>query len=321
MITINSRLKRINYSTIKDRSLKMIWVVFRTILLIGLAYLILYPIMVKISVSFMSRTDMNDLSVHWIPRSPTLENFRDVFMLIDYPKYLLTTFFDAFCITILQMASCTLVGYGFAKFNFKFKKLLFFFVILTLVVPQQAYSVSSFMIFRNFDFFGIGGLFGWDMGSLLNTPFPGIIISIGCQGTKNGLFIYIMKLFFEKLPKEMEESAWIDGAGIFKTFTKIMLPNTIPALTTVGVLSFVWRWNDLYFASTYTPRFNLMPLLLNDLTWQISQMVGRSDTGTVYISMITNAAALLILIPLVIFFLLVQRVFVEGVEHTGLSGG
>lgn len=319
MIT-TTKLKKINSIVIKDRILKALWSLGRTVLLVGLAYLILYPILVKISVSFMSYSDMNDLSVRWIPRSPTLDNFKQVLYMIDYPEYFFTTLLDAILITVLQMLSCTLAGYGFAKFNFKFKKLLFFFVIFTLVIPQQAYGVSSFMMFRNFDFFGIGSLFNWSGGSLLNTPWPGIILSIGCQGTKNGLFIYIMKLFFEKLPKELEESAWIDGAGVFKTFTKIMLPNTTPALITIGVLSFVWRWNDLYFASTYTPKTKLMSLILSQLSYQVTHMIGMSNAGKEYISMITNAGALLIVLPLVIFFLLIQRMFVEGVEHTGLSG-
>ncbi len=317
-----SKLRHIAPEVVKSKATHVVWVIFRTVLLLGLAYLILYPILVKLSVSFMSRADMSDMSVHWIPRHPTLANYRDVLQLIDYFQYLAVTLLDTVGVTLLQLIACTLVGYGFARFNFRFKKLLFFCVILTLVVPQEAYRVSSYMMFRNFDFFGLGSIFHFKLGSLLNTPLPAIILSIGCQGTKNGLFIYIMRLFFESLPKEIEESAWVDGAGVFRTFVRIMLPNTVPALTTVGVLGFIWRWNDLYAASTYTPNWKLMALLLNRLTTEITRAEGGMSAAldNVRVSMLTNAGALLILLPLIILFLIVQRFFIEGVEHTGLTG-
>lgn len=314
------RRRTVSGYKVKSKALKWIWAVLRTVLLIGLAYIILYPVLVKLSVGLMSRSDMNDMTVHWVPKNPSLDNFKEVLRLIDYGEYFFTTLFTTVATTLLQVAACTFAGYGFARFHFKGRNFLFFLAILTLVVPQQAYSVSSYTMFRNFDFFGIGGLFGWDMGSLLNTPWPAMILAIGCQGTKNGLLIYIMRNFFQNLPKEVEESAWVDGAGVFRTFTRIMLPNTVPALTTITVFSFVWSWNDLYFASTYAPNMKLMPLILNQLSWQIQQILGRSNVDVIQISMLTNAAALLILLPLLIFFLIVQRFFIEGVERTGLTG-
>lgn len=110
--------------------------------------------------------------MHWVPKNPSLDNFKEVRASLITASISSPPFSPTVATTLLQVAACTFAGYGFARFHFKGRKFLFFLAILTLVVPQQAYSVSSYTMFRNFDFFGIGGLFGWDMGSLLNTPWP-----------------------------------------------------------------------------------------------------------------------------------------------------
>lgn len=297
------------------------WKLFRLGLIIGIAYVILHPLLVKVSVAFMSKSDMYDMTVQWVPRHPTLASFTEVLELIDYGKYFLTTMAVSGGAMLIQLTSCALAAYGLARFNFRGRGLLFGLVILTLVVPQQTYMVTTYGQYRYFDLYGILGLFGVAPRSLVGTPWPLMLMSFGCQAAKNGLFIYILRQFFARLPGELEEAAWVDGAGVGTIFLKVMLPNAGPALTTVGVLSFVWTWNDLYTASTYMSSLPLFSTLLNSLTFSISRATaGPSVVDTVQLSMLTNAGALLIILPLIVLFILAQKMFVQGVERTGLTG-
>lgn len=306
----------------KQRMVRWIWTLFRFGIIVGVSYVILYPLFVKISVALMSRSDMYDMTVKWIPRSVTAENFQTVLDLVDYGTYFFNTLLTSSLATVLQLFSCTLAAYGFARFQFRGKNPLFFLVILTLVIPPQTYMVTTYMQYRFFDGYGVLGLFGMgSVGSLINTPWPLILMSLGCQALKNGLFIYVLRNFFAKLPGELEEAAWVDGAGVMRIFTSVMLPNAGPAITTVTVLSFVWTWNDLYTVSTFMPGMKLFPTLLNTISFSIQQAVGGASViDTVQLSMLTNAATLLIIAPLLVFFLITQRFFVEGVARTGITG-
>lgn len=298
-----------------------LWSLARFGLIIGIGYVILYPLLTKISVAFMSEKDMYDMTVQWVPRMPTLANFTEVLELIDYGKYLLTTVAVSLGAMLVQLASCSLAAYGLARFEFRGRSVIFALVILTLVVPQQTYMVSTYGQYRNFDGYGLLAPFLKDPISLLGTPAPLLLMSFGCQAAKNGLFIYILRQFFARLPGELEEAAWVDGAGVGTIFLRVMLPNAGPALTTVGVLAFVWTWNDLYTASTYMSSLPLFSTLLNDLSFSISRATGgQSVVDTVHLSMLTNAGALMIIAPLIVLFILAQRMFVQGVERTGLTG-
>lgn len=307
---------------IKQKAASWIWALFRVGIIIGISYVILYPLLVKLSISFRSKSDMYDMTVKWIPKKITLDNFKEVVQLVDYNTYFIHTLLISAMSTVVQLFSCTLAAYGFARFRFRGRNILFFIVLLTLIVPPQTYLVTSYMQYRFFDFFGLLGLFGVkSVVSLINTPWPSLIMSFGCQALKNGLYIYILRQFFARLPTELEEAAWVDGAGVFRIFYAVMLPNAVPALTTVTVLSFVWTWNDLYTVSTYMPGMKLFPTLLNSIGFTIQQASGgASAIDTVRLSMLTNSATLMIIGPLILFFLITQRFFVKGVERTGLTG-
>ena len=294
---------------------------FRLGIIVGIGYVILYPLLVKVSVALMSPSDMYDMTVKWVPRQPTSDNFREVLSLIDYWKYFFTTLGVSLGATLAQVASCTLAAYGFARFRFRGRRALFFLVILTLCVPQQTYMVTTYMQYRYFDGFGLLSFFGVTPQYLIGTPWPLMLMSLGCQAAKNGLFIYVLQQFLARLPGELEEAAWVDGAGVGRIFWQIMLPNAGPAMVTVSVLSFVWCWNDLYTASTYMPSMPLFSTLLNNLAFQISRAEGGGSViDTVRLSMLTNAGALLIIAPLIVLFLVAQRFFVQGIERTGLTG-
>ncbi len=292
-------------------------------MVIAVAYVILYPILTKISIAFMSKSDMYDMSVNWIPKNPTFENFKSVFKYSDFWGAFINTITLSALATIIQTATCALTAYGFARFEFKGKKILFLCVILMLIVPQQTYSTTAYLQFKNFNFFGLLSLFGSDWSiSLINTKWPVLILSLGCAALKNGLFIYILRQFFYNLPKSLEEAAWVDGAGVFRIFRSVMLPNAVPALVTIMVFAFVWTWNDLYAAQTFMPSYPVFATFLSSLSYDMAAALrGEMEVIDTYaISTVTNAAALMIIAPILAFFFAAQRYFVEGIERTGLTG-
>src|SRR5690606_16390280 len=153
----------------RSRVLGIAWALIRTLLLFGMGYIILFPILVKISSSFMGFEDLFDSSVNWIPRRFTLEHYQTVFLAMEYPKTLLHSAVLAGGVSILQVASCMLVGYGLARFDFPGKRLLFACVIFTLIVPPELMLAPLYINLRYFDLWGLipGGGF-----NLLNTQWP-----------------------------------------------------------------------------------------------------------------------------------------------------
>lgn len=162
---------------------RVVWYVFRFLLLLGVCYVILFPFYSKIASSFMSPEDFVDVTVRLVPKYPTLDIYRAIITENGYLTALLNTFILAGSCALLQTFVCCLVGYGFAKFKFKFNKLLFLLVIFTMIVPHSTLQLSMFMEFRYFDILGIlnllgGGVVDWlrllenPSLNLINTYWP-----------------------------------------------------------------------------------------------------------------------------------------------------
>ena len=202
---------------------KWLWILFRTALIAGLAFMILFPLSTKISRSFMTWEDVNDPTVYYIPRNFTLDNFRVAWTGLQYPITLLKSIGITGMVTLLQTASCTLVAYGLARFDFIGKKFLFATIILTLLIPPQAILTPLYLRFRYFNpvqIFITGGIMSGI--SLINTLVPFVILSATALAFKSGLYIYMLRQFFTNMPKELVESAFMDGCGHFRTFYRIM---------------------------------------------------------------------------------------------------
>lgn len=297
--------------------MSLAWSFTRMVLVVGICFIIIYPILVKLSSSLMSVEDLFDLTVSWIPKRFSFQtivgNYRDVFREMNYPRAFLNSTVLALLVSVLQMASCTVVGYGFARFQFFGSNILFALVILTLLVPPQMVMIPMFLNFRFFDFFGLLET----PINLLGTYWPFVLTSITSMGLKNGLFIYIMRQFFKGMPKSLEEAALVDGAGQIKTFFTIMLPGAAPALLIVFLFSFVWQYNDLFLTTMYMRESRtLLPFMLERLTLVFDNM----DYSDEYISVIINTGMILFITPLLILYAFLQRYFVESVERTGIVG-
>jgi len=301
-----------------------LWNILRTVLILGICFLILYPIFIKATTSLMEERDMYDVTVTNIPKHLTLYNFRAAIELMQYPKAFFNSLVLSLMVSALQLISCTLVGYGFARFNFPGKKFFFTLVILVLIVPPQTLSIPLFMSFRYFNPLGFLGS-GQHGINLLDSLWPFAMIASTTMGLKNGLYIYIIRQYFRGMPKELEESGLVDGAGYFKIFYSIMLPGAIPILSTTFLFSFVWQWTDSFYSGILLKSYQILPKALGSLSRAVGQWLGQ-QMGTEYVvapaltSQINNAGSLLIILPLLILYIVVQRSFVESINRAGIVG-
>jgi multiple sugar transport system permease protein len=300
----------------------LFWSVIRYLLLIGLAFLILYPLLVKLSNSFMSPQDLIDGTVRFIPRQFTWFNYKTVIEYTSFFKGLSNTFGISFLSGMIQMLVCTMVGYGLARFNFKGKGIVFSLVVLTILIPPQTYMISLYMKFSFFDLFGLLSTFTGGTVRLMDSMWPMAILSIIGFGFKNGLYILIMRQYFKGIPKELEEAAYVDGSGLFRTFSMIILPLSFSMMITIFVFSFSWQWTDSFYSSMFFSQFKLLSnsllvgfegLMMEGATIGLKQ--GQPLTAT-----LTNTMSLLVVIPLIMVYLFAQKYLVEGIEHSGIVG-
>ncbi|MFC7682163.1 carbohydrate ABC transporter permease [Paenibacillus sp. GCM10028914] len=300
----------------QEKAKYWLWIVVRTVLITGFCFIILFPLFLRLSVAFRSKTDIYDPTVLWIPKTFTLDNLKIAIGATDYWSSLLNTFLISTGTTLIQLASCALAAYAFARLKFRGSGLLFGLVIFTIVVPPQTIMIPLYLTYRYFDLFGIVGvLTGKSSLNLIDTFWPFLLSSATAMGLKNGLYIYIFRQFFRGIPKEIEEASLVDGAGVFKTFYRIMLPNAVPAIVTVVLFSFVWQWNDSYYVSLFLSKVKVLSTQLMDMGMALG-----SEPDLVYQSMLLNTGVLLLMGPLIILYLFVQRYFVESVERTGIVG-
>lgn len=295
----------------------VVWVIARALFLIGMGFVLLYPLLMALSISFRTRADLLDPSVVWIPKHFTLENIEFAWKELEYLTSLKNTALLSLVSSLLQIISCAVVAYGFARFKFPGKNLLFALVIFTIVVPEQVLFIPKYLMYQDFNFLGIGwivSLFTGEKVNLLNNPLVMYLPALLGVGIRSGLFIYIFNQFYRNLPRELEEAAYIDGCGYYATFLRIVLPNARTSVLTVFLFSVVWYWNDYFQASMYFVNMNTLSTMLARL----------SDTAINFESTLKSvrlqAGSLLLILPMLILFLCFERFFTEGLERSGIVG-
>jgi len=308
--------------TLKRKLPLFLWSVFRLILLIGISYVILYPVIAKLALAFMDRADLNDVTVKWLPRHFTLDNIKTVSKIVDYIPALFRTVGVCLVISLIEVFVCALSAYGFARFHFKGRGLLFALVIGTLVVPPQTYIVQLYNRLQSFDIFGIIGLFNGGEGiNLLGGVVPFIVLGVTGMGIRCGLYIFIMRQTFRALPKEIEEAAKVDGARTWRTFWQIMLPNAVPTIVVCFVLAFVWQWNDTFYTGLFSPSLNTLAQIFSRLNVLITNYLGSwSYVSDSYTRLLCSVGSLLAIAPIMVFYAFCQKAFVQGTERSGLVG-
>ncbi len=281
-----------------------IWSIVRLIFLCGLSFVVLYPFLISISVSFRTLEDITDPSVLWIPKHFTLDNLKMAWETMKYPYALAKSFEMCVLSSLMQVASCAIVGYGFARFKFRFQGLLFGLVIFTFVIPPQTVFLPTYMMYKTYNI----------LDSTLTMWLPALF----GVGIRSGLFIYIFRQFYRGLPREIEEAALVDGCGHYQTFWKIILPNVKTAILTVFLFSIVWYWNDYYNSTMYFSNSNTVTMALSKFKGLLETGSGKQDPYLV--SAANQAACLLSVVPVLLLYVVCHRFFTEGIERTGIVG-
>ncbi len=296
-----------------------VWPFFRAVIIFGLSFVILYPILYMISTSLRPQVEMNDPSVMWIPKTIRLENFVEVWNAIDYPNTLWNTLVLNIVSSVLQVGTCALTGYGFARFKFKGKNFFFALVLLQIIVPVQIILIPQYSQFRYFDIFGLFNALTGSTLNLVDTNLSMYIPALMCNGIRAGLFIYLFRQFFRGLPKELEDAAYLDGCGPFKTFISVMIPNAASSFLTVFIFSIVWYWNDYYVSSMYFTKANTISLKIdgigNIVSMYLTGEIGMASDFIVWM----EAGCLLAITPIVIMYIFLQKYFTEGIARAGLA--
>lgn len=301
---------------------------FRDILLIAISVIILYPLFYMVTIAFRPIDQIWDPSVVWISKSLTWDNMQKTIEHIDYWNVLWRSVRLTAISSVLTVVSCSLAGYGFARFRFKGRELLFMCVLFTIMVPAETIIIPSYTQFWKFDFFGLGYLAFPFLKepftvNLLNTEMTLYIPALFGNGIRAGLFIYLFRQYFRGLPKELEEAANIDGCNAFTTYLRIAVPSSRLTMMTVFLFSSIWYWNDYYFTSMYmnnartvSSTVAALPAMLNAILGGLHESLEGFDQ--VQISTMIQSSCLLMIVPPLLLFAFCQRYFVQGLELSGL---
>ncbi len=304
----------------RKRLFEKTWPIFRFMILFGLAFVILTPLLFMISYGFRERQDMNDPTVIWIPRHLTFKIMKQTISamklnagFMDNNPLVNTLFLNIGC-SICQVVTCAITGYGFARFKFKGRNLLFGIVILMILVPTQIISIPLYMTFRNF-------LFG--NFNLIDNSLVMYLPALMANGIRAGLMIFIFRQFFRGLPKELEDAAYLDGCGPFKTFLKVMVPNAGSSFLTVFLFSIVWYWNDFYVTSSFFRNKRTISLQIKNLDGLLNIEIFNNANANISARekiVWFEAACLISITPMLILYACLQKHFTEGIERSGLVG-
>lgn len=320
---VKDRFPDLNKHRFKSYIGKGVISIFRLVFLISISYIIFYPLFAMVSFSIMSKSDIMDTSVTWITKSPTLENFKLAWEALDYPTSLLNTLLIGGISAVLEIFSCAIAAYGFSRFQFKGRGLLFGLVLFTAIVPVQILVIPLFLNFRYFDVLGIIGLINTITQNpdpvyldLIDTPFTFWLPSLFGVGLRSGLFIFIYRQFFMGLPKELEEASWIDGCGPFMTFLRVVIPSSGVVFLTVSIFAIIWHWNEYYQSVIFfTNTFPLSVRLSNVLT--IFKTLGYYNESA---PPPVSAACLMFILPVLIMYLFMQKKFIQSIDRVGIVG-
>lgn len=326
----------------RKRIIEKVWPIFRFFILFGMCFVILYPLIYMISTAFRPSAQMTDPSVIWLPKSLTFSNIADVWSIMDFGPTLLNTLVLNIGCALMSVVVCALTGYGFARFNFKLKGLLFGIVIMQIIVPPQITVIPLYLQWAYFKFAGLVKLAAaggattflnlpiktagppdatFQYVSLIDHKIVMYAPAIFVNGIKSGLYVLIFRQFFKGLPKELEDAAYLDGCGPFKTFIRIMVPNASSSFLTVFLFAIVWYWNDYYVSSTFFFKNHTVALALQKLSSTLdAQLFNNAQVGTRKKIVWLESGCLLTIAPILVMYVFLQKHFTEGLERSGLVG-
>jgi len=273
------------------KKLKLQKIVFFIIL--GIAALVyIGPFLFSLSISFNADKNVFEWPIKLFPETLTLDNYKNVWNELPFGKWLFNSVLVTTIQTVTNVFFSALAGFAFARLEFKGRKLIFGLLLSSLMIPGIILLVPKFIILNEFQ--------------LINS-YGGLIIP-GLVGVTN---IFLMKQFFETIPKDLEQAALIDGCSYFRIFWQVFLPISKPALAAVAIYTFQGSWNEFLWPVivTYTEDMYTLPLGMASLRTELLTDWPLLMAGTILISL-----------PTLMIFIIFQRYFVQGVASSGLKG-
>jgi multiple sugar transport system permease protein len=281
----------------KRQSAKSISSVATNIIIIVLGIGMLYPVAWLVSASFKETSAIFG-NPSLIPRPFTLQNYVHGWKGIGIVTF--TTFFkNSFIISglcvLANVVFCSLTAYAFSRLRFKGRNLWFALMLLTMMLPGHVTTIPRYIMFRSF---------GW-----VNTILPMVVPRIFAT---DAFFIFLLVQFMRSIPKELDESAIIDGCGKFGIYARIIVPLAMPALITTVLFTFLWNWDDFFTQLLYLniPKTYTVPMGLR----LFLDSSGMSSWGSMF------AMSVLSLVPCLILFFSLQKYFIQGIATTGIKG-
>jgi len=308
---------KINYIILKRRRIgKFLTQLAIYALLITISYVFLFPLLSMISLSLMSPSDIINPEIDWIPQSLYFGNFIASIKVLDAGKALFNSLWFSGSLAIAQTVVSALTGYAFARYEFRFKKILFALILVSFIVPVPIVLIPRIMMIVSAqDAIGF---------TLIGTVIPQLVMAFFGQGVNSAILILIFYNFFRMIPNVLYEAATIDGASAMDQFWHITVKISLSTIVVVFLFSFVWNWNETYVTGLLV-RNNviLLPSQLGIFDSLFTNRPPDSGVGGGVARLseaFKMAATLLTMIPLFIIYFSAQKQFVEGVEKTGITG-
>ncbi len=284
----------------------LIYKIIVLVLLISFSYIYLYPMLFMLTNSFMNVDDLINPGVNWVPTVLELENYNRAIQVLELPASIFDSTGYVLQVSISATISSALIGYGFAKFNFPLKKILFAFMLATFILPSQVTMVANMLIFRNL--------------GIMSSESSMVLPAIFGQGVNAAIYILIFYQFFKTIPGVLMESAEIDGASPIKVFYKIALPLAIPSFLIVFLFSFVWYWNETFITGLYVGDQVTLPLKLQAFRASYESLFPPGSFGSELNEAIMLAGNMITILPLLLLYFFAQRFFTESIDRTGITG-
>lgn len=260
-------------------------------LTVGLLAMVL-PFLWMVLSSVKPEAEVREIPPTWLPETFTLENYSELFSRLSFPTYFVNSVVVAVVVTVGNLVFGSMLGYALAKLDFRGKRLVFALVLGTLMVPGMVTFVPLFVLVSNL--------------GLANT-FPGLILPylVGPLG------VFLMRQYFLGLPDELIQAARVDGAGELRIFWTVMLPLTGPAMATLGILTFLGSWNNFLWPLVVAQTEDMYTLPVALALYAVGQNATKYG--------LLLAGAVVVVVPVIVLFLAVQRYFVQGIAMTGIK--
>ncbi len=306
MMDIKSKLTGPTGEKLRKKTFGLFFSVVRLAFLLIVGYIVLYPLLFMVSASIKTLADTLDVSHTWVPIEATWDNFITAYDTMEFLSSFKQTVLLQMLSAFFEIFVCAFVAYGFARFKFKGKGIASFLLILSLLVPLEMYSLGLAVNYR------ILGIF--------NTPFAYWLPALFGVGIRSGMLIYIYQQFFIGLPAELEDAAYVDGAGPIRTYFSIALPSSSVVIVTNTVLSIIWHWNECYLAELcFMEGSRPLSVIMSTYDVLLNINAGIASHTPLYSAAMSAGCLMYMAIPL-IFYMIIQRKFVKSIDRVGITG-